>query len=71
MPFAQQILGARWHAPGPQRGMMYGSCAGVMAEGNRLGALPKVISSYEELLRAHRGEVLATVTAALVWGGRS
>eukprot|EP00271_Cylindrocystis_brebissonii_P014219 TRINITY_DN35500_c0_g1_i1.p1 TRINITY_DN35500_c0_g1~~TRINITY_DN35500_c0_g1_i1.p1 ORF type:complete len:232 (+),score=65.57 TRINITY_DN35500_c0_g1_i1:125-820(+) len=37
----------------------------VMAEHGRLGALDKVVHSYEELLRAKRGEVLATVTAAL------
>lgn len=37
----------------------------VLADSGRLSYLPKATSAYKELLRAHRGEVLATVTAAL------
>lgn len=37
----------------------------VLADSGRLGYLPKANAAYKELLRAHRGEVLATVTAAL------
>lgn len=37
---------------------------GVLAEKRRLFALPEVISAYQAMLRRHRGEVSAEVTAA-------
>ncbi|KAH8961207.1 hypothetical protein BDL97_05G039600 [Sphagnum fallax] len=37
----------------------------VLAENGRLSRLQQITSAYSELLRAHRGEILAVVTAAL------
>ncbi|KAK7207453.1 ATP synthase delta subunit-domain-containing protein [Myxozyma melibiosi] len=36
----------------------------VLADNNRLGLLPSIISNYETLMRAYKGEVEATVTSA-------
>ncbi|CAI7795965.1 unnamed protein product [Closterium sp. NIES-53] len=37
----------------------------VLAEAGRLSYLPKIAATYEDILMAHRGQVKATVTAAL------
>lgn len=42
------------------------SPAAVLADNGRLSQLPKIASTYAEILMAHRGQVQATVTAALV-----
>ncbi|CAI7918175.1 unnamed protein product [Closterium sp. NIES-54] len=51
-------------SPFPTPPSLYG--AAVLAEAGRLSYLPKIAATYEDILMAHRGQVKATVTAALV-----
>lgn len=57
-----QLLGGSQQAYAPAIVNLFG----VMAENGRLGLSAKVIAAFEEIMRAHRGEVSVLITSAKV-----
>lgn len=52
---------------GPEASKAVKNLLEVMSENGRLGMLDHVVSAFERIMRAHKGEVDVIVTSAMVW----